>query len=169
MLTLAYLCRYPTTYKDKVVQAYPWDFEEGRFDRDSQALDVFDALKSPENVDPGCLIPFYETPADLLFIAGADDRVGLSVSSAEFAQRKMNEAGKKNYEICIVASMGHRPLLPYSPPSTVGFHPLLPPGGLVLLGGGRNLQGHIRGQITSWNKTVDYFKRKLTPLNRVTS
>ena len=156
---------YPTTYKDRTVQGYTWEAGDSsrdiKFDEKTGAVDILNILKPVEEANPDSLIPFYSTPTDLLFIAGENDHNYDSASFARFAERKMTESGKSNFEVCILPSMGHMANLPFSPPVTVINHPLAPPGVMVYMGGADDLDQHVKGQSLAWHKTVDFFKRKL--------
>lgn len=113
---------------------------------------------------PFQIVPFDSCLADLLHLAGADDHNCPSAYYAQQGAKRMEAAGKSNFEVLVFPGMGHLCQLPYSPGTFDALHPLVP-GVRLYMGGDANKPAHFRGQEMAWKKTLDFLKESLR-LNR---
>ena len=112
---------------------------------------------------PEAVVPFHDCSADLLMLAGGDDQLCHSVHYAKEAARLMTRAGKTNFEVIVEPSAGHLCNTPYCPPTSLSRHPSLPDPStmFVEVGGPADPAGHVRAQTGFWERTIDFFKKKL--------
>merc|ERR1719273_984408 len=106
------------------------------------------------------IIPFASCKPSLLFIAGSDDQISPSVSHARAAEKLMKEAGKTNFQLSIHEGLGHLIDLPFSPPTTIINHVLVPKPFLLEMGGCDTIK-HGMAQEKIWTELLSFYKECL--------
>ncbi|XP_030069672.1 acyl-coenzyme A thioesterase 1 isoform X2 [Microcaecilia unicolor] len=121
---------------------------------EANVFDIFEALDDPLDPANECsIIPIEKAEGHILFVVGDDDRNWKSSLYAEIAIKRLQQHGKKNYELLSYPGAGHRIDPPYSPFCMSALDRVL---GVPILGGGK-IQPHGHAQVHSWQKIQEFF------------
>ena len=77
----------------------------------------------------------------------------------------MKEAGKTNYQISLHEGAGHLIDLPFSPPTIISNHALVPKP-FVLEHGGDDIIKHRQAQEKIWSELLAFFNNNLRPIQQ---
>ena len=147
----------PLCYKDKTIPSLTIDEQQVKV-IDSNILDCSDILIDPFQA-PGnqSLIPLEKAEAQLLFIAGQDDRVVKSEYYATEACKYLQAQGKENFQILSYPGTGHCIDPPFFPLYPIGKHPIFHKR--AVLGG--ELRAYSKAQVHAWPQIQAFFNKYL--------
>ena len=80
---------------------------------DIEGSDVRDVFFESHQVPAESFLPIENSEAELMYIAGCDDRCAPSDKSADFLEAKMSSLGRNNLEVLRFPGMGHLVDAPY--------------------------------------------------------
>jgi len=106
---------------------------------------------------PELILPFWNSKAPILFVAGSDDRICMAVKQAEEAIRAAKAKSKENCQMLAYPGMGHLVDLPYVPIKTHDKHPLTPKGWDMFYGGDDKVK-HCSGVEDQWTRVKHFLK-----------
>nr|XP_033807314.1 acyl-coenzyme A thioesterase 5-like [Geotrypetes seraphini] len=125
---------------------------------EANVFDIFEALDDP--LDPAneySIIPIEKAEGHILFVVGEDDRIWKSSLYAQIAIKRLQQHGKKNYELLSYPGAGHRIDPPYSAFCLSALDRVL---GVPILSGGK-IQPHGHAQVHSWQKIQEFLNTHL--------
>ncbi|XP_071971824.1 acyl-coenzyme A thioesterase 1-like [Engystomops pustulosus] len=147
----------PLSYRDVTIPALMYNMSRVKIS-ETAVFDVSEALDDP--LDPAnsqCLVPIEKAEGSFMFIVGEDDLNWKSSIYAKAAVSRLQENGKKNYNLQSYPGAGHRIDPPCNPFSPVAVDRVL---GVPILGGGE-LKAHCQAQEDSWQKIQEFFRTHL--------
>ncbi len=107
-------------------------------------------------------IPFWNTDAPILYVAGGDD---VCIDSKMHGQRALDcltaRGKEKNFQMSYQPKMGHLVDLPYSSVATSDTNPGLGNKEYKLWYGGEDFEQHSLGQENVWRDTLNFYERNL--------
>ena len=121
--------------------------------------DVKDMFLEFDQCPPHSVLPIENSNAELLFIAGCDDRCVPAEKTADFLEKKMLSLGKTNLKVEKFPGMGHLVDTPFAPPCTISPHIYFPKRLFYFGGGDKRL--HVTQVLRVWNTVTEFFQRSL--------
>ncbi|KAK3876949.1 hypothetical protein Pcinc_018300 [Petrolisthes cinctipes] len=117
-------------------------------------FDTCEALLNPEDY-PETIIPIEKADANFLFLVGLVDRNWKSELYADLAIKRLQQAGRDNYEVHKYEGTGHLIECPYSPYAHTTYHSVT--RAPVVFGG--TMVPHLQAQLQIWNTLRKFLTR----------
>ncbi|XP_054682500.1 acyl-coenzyme A thioesterase 5-like [Grus americana] len=147
----------PLCYKDKIIPPLPFNEQKVKV-MDSDVIDCSEVLADPFQA-PGnqSLIPLEKAEAQLLLIAGQDDRVVKSEYYATKVCKLLQAQGKANFQVLSYPGTGHCIDPPFFPLYPIAKHPVFHKQ--AVLGG--ELRAYSAAQVHAWPQIQAFFNKYL--------